>query len=95
MKADKQLVERLAKLSRLEFNDDEIEKMIDDFNNIVAFMDKLKEVDTDKVELQQELKSLSLLRDDETPQNLSRHEVLKNAPDTDGVFFRISKVLDK
>lgn len=95
MKTDKQLVERIAKLARLEFNDQEMEQMIADFDKIVTFMDKLKEVDTSNVESVRKVLPLATSRKDSLGSGFSQNEVLKNAPSTDGKFFMVPKVLDK
>ena len=50
MKIDQTLIDKLAKLSQLEFDADNKAKMEDDLNKILAFVDKLNEVDTDNVE---------------------------------------------
>ena len=49
MEINKKTVDRLAELSKLEFSEKEKEGMVKDFQKIVHFVDKLKEVDTEGV----------------------------------------------
>ena len=50
MNIDKETVEKVAHLARLELAEDEKEKMIADMNKILGFMDKLSEIDTSGIE---------------------------------------------
>lgn len=83
----------MAHLARLEVEN--MEKMQEDMSRILDFMDKLNELDTDQVApliyLNEEV---NVTRSDETGEELSREDALKNAPDTDGTFFKVAKVID-
>ncbi len=58
--------------------------------------EKLQEVNTDGVEpLIYMTNSHTVLRADEVVQEISKAEALKNAPKTDGDFFRVPKVIDQ
>ena len=50
MKIDKKIVEKLADLSKLEFNDTSRGEIINDLNKMLAFIEKLNEVDTTGIE---------------------------------------------
>ena len=50
MKVNEDLVDRLATLAKLEFNGDEKKEIIADLNQIISFVEKLKELDTSGVE---------------------------------------------
>lgn len=96
MKIDQTLIDKLARLSQLEFNSDTKAKMEDDLNKILAFVDKLNEVDTENVEpliyLNEETNKL---RGDEIGEHLPKEKALKNAPSKDSDYFKVPTVLKK
>ena len=95
MKVNNKLVEHLAHLSRLDFDDDSKEKMKFDFEKILDFVAKLEEVDTDNVEPLTYMSSeLNVLREDKVEQVLTQEQALKNAPVNDTDYIRIPKVID-
>ena len=60
------------------------------------YHDKLNELNTEGVEpLLHMTDAINVLREDEVKGSISREEALKNAPDTDGTFFRVPKVIKK
>ena len=95
MKIDKQTLEKLAQLSRLEINEKDEPKMLNDLSAIVTFVEKLNEVNTDGVEpLTTMSQEVNALREDEPGGHLTHEEVLKNAPAKDKDFFRVPKVIE-
>ena len=95
MKVNNKLVEHLAHLSRLDFDDDSKEKMKFDFEKMLDFVAKLEEVDTDNVEPLSYMSSeLNVLREDKVEQVLTQEQALKNAPVNDTDYIRIPKVID-
>ena len=95
MKVNNKLVEHLAHLSRLDFDDDSKEKMKFDFEKMLDFVAKLEEVDTDNVEPLSYMSSeLNVLREDKVEQVLTHEQALKNAPVNDTDYIRIPKVID-
>ena len=95
MKVNNKLVEHLAHLSRLDFDDDSKEKMKFDFEKMLDFVAKLEEVDTDNVEPLSYMSSeLNVLREDKVEQILSQEQALQNAPVNDTDYIRIPKVID-
>tara|TARA_Y100000589_G_scaffold32509_1_gene27149 strand:+ start:798 stop:1091 length:294 start_codon:yes stop_codon:yes gene_type:complete len=95
MKVNNKLVEHLAHLSRLDFDDDSKEKMKFDFEKILDFVAKLEEVDTDNVEPLSYMSSeLNVLREDKVKQELTQEQALQNAPVNDTDYIRIPKVID-
>lgn len=96
MKITEQKVEDLAKLSRLKFDENEKKSIQQDLEKILSMCEKLKEVNTDGVEpLIYMTNSHTVLRTDEVVQEITKEEALKNAPKTDGDFFRVPKVIDQ
>jgi len=95
MKVNNKLVEHLAHLSRLDFDDDSKEKMKFDFEKMLDFVAKLEEVDTANVEPLSYMSSeLNVLREDKVEEVLTQEQALKNAPLNDTDYIRIPKVID-
>ncbi len=95
MNIDKDTVDKVAHLARLELNAEETENMIKDMNRILGFMDKLNEVDTTGVEpLIYMTGEVNALREDVVKQEITHEEALLNAPKHDDKYFLVSKVID-
>jgi aspartyl-tRNA(Asn)/glutamyl-tRNA(Gln) amidotransferase subunit C len=96
MKIDQTLIDKLAKLSQLEFSPQAKTIMEDDLNKILAFVDQLNQVDTQGVEpLIYINEESNKLRNDEVGQHLTKQEALKNAPSKDSDYFKVPTVLIK
>lgn len=96
MKINEELVDKLAHLARLEFNDAQKLKIEEDLNRILSFMDSLNEVDTSNVEpLIYLTDEKNVFRADEVKQDISHKDALKNAPKSDSDYFRVPKVIDQ
>lgn len=71
----------VAKLSRLEFTEEEIAKFQVDLNNILKYVDELSEVDTDGVVPMVQANHLgNRFREDEVKPSLTQEESMKNSP---------------
>jgi aspartyl-tRNA(Asn)/glutamyl-tRNA(Gln) amidotransferase subunit C len=93
---DKETVEKVANLARLELAEDEKEAMIKDMSKILDFMAKLNEIDTSGVEpLVYMTDEVNVLRDDVVKQTITTEEGLKNAPKHNKDYFLVAKVIDK
>ena len=69
--------------------------MLTDMNGIIAFVEKLNEVNTDGVEpLTTMSHEVNSFREDEVKPHLSHERALKNAPKKDQDYFRVPKVLE-
>jgi len=96
MKISEEIVDHIAHLARIEFEGDKKQAILKDMENIISFMDKLSEVDTDNVEpLIFMNDEYNKLREDVAKVTVTQDEALKNAPKKDSDYFRIPKVLDK
>jgi aspartyl-tRNA(Asn)/glutamyl-tRNA(Gln) amidotransferase subunit C len=94
MKVDVATVRRLAELSKLSFSENEETEMVDGLNEMIAFVDKLKELDTANVEpLVFMTEETNVLREDVVEAPISQAEALKNAPSKDQYYFRVPKVI--
>jgi aspartyl-tRNA(Asn)/glutamyl-tRNA(Gln) amidotransferase subunit C len=95
MKIDAATLEKIAHLARLEFDEKDTEKMLSDLNGMIAFVEKLNEVNTDGVEpLTTMSHEINVLREDEVKTTLSREQALQNAPEKDTEYFHVPKVLE-
>ena len=96
MEVNDLLIDNLAKLSHLTFDEQEKKDIKADLQQMISFIEKLKEVNTEGVAPLLHMSSnVNILRDDVVQGSVSREEALKNAPDTDGTFFRVPKVIKK
>ena len=96
MEVNDALVENLAKLARLQFNEAEKEIIKHDLQRMIHFVDKLNELDTEGVAPLLHMTDIdNVLREDVVQGSVSREEAVKNAPDTDGIFFKVPKVIRK
>ena len=90
------LVDKLADLARLSFNDTEKAAIKNDLQKMIQFVEKLNELDTTGVEpLLHMSGNVNVLREDEVKGSISSAEGLKNAPLHDGQFFKVPKVIKK
>ena len=94
-------VERVAELAHLELGPDEAPLMLHDLNAILDYVAELNELDTNGVEPLAQVTELvdatgnSALRQDVAQPSLDRSEVMREAPETDGVFFKVPKVIER
>ncbi|MEJ5227320.1 Asp-tRNA(Asn)/Glu-tRNA(Gln) amidotransferase subunit GatC [Thermodesulfovibrio sp.] len=95
MKISKEMVKHIAMLSRLEFQEKEIELYGEQLSRILDYVDKLNEVNTEGVEPTSHVLSLNnVFREDVVKSSLSREEALRNAPDSTDKFFRVPKIIE-
>lgn len=96
MEVNDAMIESLADLARLHFNEEEKKEIKSDLQRMIAFIDKLNELNTEGVEPALHMSDeINVFREDEIRGSISREEGLKNAPETDGVFFKVPKVIKK
>jgi aspartyl-tRNA(Asn)/glutamyl-tRNA(Gln) amidotransferase subunit C len=96
MKLGKKEVEKLAHLARLEFNEEEKAKMIEDMDKIIGFVSKIDEMDLEGVEPQVYMtEGEDILRKDIVKGELKKEEALKNAPQKDTDYIKVPKVVNK
>lgn len=95
MNITKQEVEKIAHLSRLNFNSEELEKIQTDLSNIFQWMEKLNELNTDDIEPQIFMtKEENIFREDIVIPTISHQQALENAPHKDSNYFRVPKTLE-
>ena len=100
-KVTKEDVERVAELAHLKLTSDETGSMVHDLNAILDYVAQLSELDTDSVAPLAQVSELGgtdeagSLREDRLRPSLSRAEVMSQAPESDGSFFKVPKVIER
>jgi len=95
MKIDAGLVEHIAGLARLSLSAEENAAMADDLTKILAYVEKLNELDISRVEPTSHVLDLTnVMRDDEPRPSMPVDEALSNAPDRSGNFYRVPKIIE-
>jgi aspartyl-tRNA(Asn)/glutamyl-tRNA(Gln) amidotransferase subunit C len=96
MKINTETVDKIAHLARLEFENEGKEQIMKDMNNMLAFIDKLNELDTSNVEpLIYMSDEVNVLREDVVKHEITQQEGLKNAPKRDSDYFKVPKMIEK
>lgn len=96
MELDDALIDRLAELSRLEFNAEEKKAIRSDLGKILSFMEKLNELDTEGVDPMIYVSdNENVFREDGAHGELPREEVLRNAPMKDSDYIKVPKVISQ
>ena len=96
MEVNNKLIQDIAKLSKLKFDDSAEEKMKVDLEKMLAFVDKLNEIDTEGVDpLIYMSEEVNVLREDKLTEETSQKDALKNAPEKDSDYFKVPTVLKK
>jgi len=95
MKISKDDVIKVAELARMEVTEKETEIFTDQLGNILEYIEKLNELDTDNVEPTSHVLDISTpLREDRVVNWLTIDEVLQNAPESEDDFFVVPQVID-
>ena len=90
------IVEKMANLARLHIPPEKKESAKNDLQRMVAFVEKLNELDTTGVEPLLHLsKQVNSMREDEVSGQLTQEEALLNAPFKDKEYFKVPRVIQK
>ena len=96
MEVNDTLVDKLANLARLKFDEIEKESIKNDLQKMIRFVEKLNELDTTGVEpLLHMSDNINILRADEVKGSITREAGLQNAAIHDEQFFKVPKVIKK
>ena len=94
MKIDKKTTLKIAKLTRLKIEDDEITELSSQLSSILDWVEQLNEVNTDNIEpLTQVLDIDGFKRDDIIKPSINKKYVLENAPETDSDFIVVPEII--
>jgi len=95
MKVDYALIDKLARLSKLEFDEKSKEAIKKDLSRMLEFVDQLNGLDTEGVEpLIHVNEETNKYREDVVSEKLDQKEALANAPEHDGFYFKVPKVVE-
>ncbi|HET8888902.1 MAG TPA: Asp-tRNA(Asn)/Glu-tRNA(Gln) amidotransferase subunit GatC [Candidatus Angelobacter sp.] len=102
MKVTEKDVAYVADLANLELTDQERRRMLKDLNSILDYIDRLNELDTSDVppmtHISAKLGQAGVNpagREDVPRPSLPHADAMRNAPETDGDFFKVPKVIEK
>jgi aspartyl-tRNA(Asn)/glutamyl-tRNA(Gln) amidotransferase subunit C len=89
-------VEHVARLARLELSEADKERMRRELDSILSYIDKLRAVDTEGVEPTSHAVPLTnVMREDVTCPSFPQSDMLANAPERSGDFFRVPKIIEE
>lgn len=84
----------IARLARLDLPRETLERFAGQFNDILNYMELLGQADTSGVKpLYSPVEHSTVFREDEVKQNVTREQILENAPESDGRFFIVPKIV--
>lgn len=110
MKVTEKDVRYVEDLANLELSDLERNRMVKDLNSILGYIDQLNELDTSDVEPMSQVQSAGqaadastggrgdhsyVMREDQPRPSLAHEIAMTNAPETDGVYFKVPRVIEK
>ena len=96
MKVDKELIDKLAGLAKLEFTIEECAAIEQNLSSMLEFVDKLTELDVTGVEpLVYVNPDTNVMRPDDPRMEITKVEALQNAPLADSDYFKVPKVIRK
>ncbi|MBO8130295.1 MAG: Asp-tRNA(Asn)/Glu-tRNA(Gln) amidotransferase subunit GatC [Candidatus Marinimicrobia bacterium] len=95
-KVDKELVKKIADLARITLTEEEVELYATQLSKILDYMEQLNELDTTNVEPVSHVQNVvNVFREDKVKKSLDIKEVLQNAPEKEGSFFKVPGVIKK
>ena len=95
MSIDKNTVKHISKLARIFLDEEKINNLSKDLSSIMKFIEKLNELNTDKITPLTSIINASLKsREDEVKDGKIRDQILKNSPEKNEEFFVVPKVVD-
>ena len=91
----KEEIKKIASLAKIDISDDELEEYSTQTSKILEYISTLNEVDTSEIDefSNQLFNNKQSLREDVSKKSLDRDKVVGLAPDSDGVYFKVPKVI--
>ena len=87
-------VKKIAKLAKLKLTDDEITLYSSQMSQIINYISQLNEVDTSNIDpLSNMIDNNNVIREDKIKESLDKSISLKNAPQSDGEFILVPKII--
>ena len=95
MNINKNVISKLARLSKLKFNEDEMKLISNDLSKMLDFINQLQDLDTEGIDpLIHVNEEINNWREDQVQGMISQEEALSNSPVKDGTYIKLPKVLD-
>ncbi len=95
MKIDQKLINRVAELSRLELSQEEMEEYSRQLSDIINYVEKIKEMDTDSVEPTDHIVELkNVVREDRVRESLPLKDIAEMAPSFADNHFIVPRIID-
>ena len=96
MEVTTELIDNLANLARLQFKEEEKAVIKNDLQRMIAFVEKLQEVDTSGIEpLLHMTDAMNIYREDQVMGSMQKETALANAPSANNDYFKVPKVIKK
>jgi aspartyl-tRNA(Asn)/glutamyl-tRNA(Gln) amidotransferase subunit C len=96
MNFNEAIVDRVAQLARLDLNKSEKKEMIDQLSEIISYVDKINELDTENIEAASHvIDQHNIMRDDIPGQSINRQKIENGAPDFKNGHFSVPKIIDE
>lgn len=91
----KEMIEKTARLARLSFPEKDLERYTEKVTAILEYVKQLGELDTKEIEpTSHAVEVLGKLRDDKVVEPSAAEDILKNAPERDGTFYQVPRVIE-
>jgi aspartyl-tRNA(Asn)/glutamyl-tRNA(Gln) amidotransferase subunit C len=95
MSISRETVQYLAHLARINLSQEELEKFSLQLNDILQYIEQLKEVDISKIPPTAHVLDIKNVKRKDIPKSsLHIQDVLKNSPQKEGNFFKVPKVIE-
>ena len=95
MKISPQEVEKIGKLAKITLSKEEVKKMSKDLTAVLDYVEKLDEVNTDKVEPTNQVTGLlNIRRKDKVDYDFEQSDMLESAPEVEGDLIKVKKIFD-
>ena len=93
----KEEIKKISSLAKINISDNELDNYSEQLSKILEYMSQLNEVDTSRVEGSDDhsFNSEQSLREDKIKPSLDRDTILNLSPESDGVYFKVPKVINE
>ena len=95
MSVDKEVIKKIARLANLYYTEDELETSARELNQILKYVEKLSALDTGVINPTFQVSPIkNIYRNDIIQKSLDPEHVLSNAPEKEGSFFTVPKIIE-
>ena len=89
-------VKHVAKLSKLDFKQEELESFTNQLGKIIDMVELLEEVDTEGVDFTSNvIETINVMRQDRAQPGWNRDELMRNVPETEDGFIKVPAIIDE